>query len=562
MPANIQNPNPYNRYGSPYAPSESDPYAVPSNYAYPLSNKPSFDKPEDMGYGHSTPYTPQQYSSQVVDPQTYTNPYYSATQNNSTVVTDTQYPNPYSGNVPANATPSTSQYNPYSDPYGQPQMPPVPESTPSMSSYQNDMNVNFAQMQISFPKSEPAPVSAGYGADYSQTFYSVQYPQAATPNMSTYSHAPQNANTSVTPSQLPSDYSALNYPYTTDQQFMQPQQTNPTVSTPYSNTEYSYSTSGYANMSQAYPIYTNTDSTVTSTTSVANPVTSSQSYAYPPAQDPSFANPNPALSQLDVFDKPIKSHVTGEALVSNLNFQPSYQGYDQNAIPNYTNPTEINYQVPPQNPLPIYSNPPDQNYPTNNPTLAPAYSNQNKLPETPVADYSDSASQNYQANIQVSAPSYSNPAEQNYQASNGYTYPNDANVSYAQTFQNHPGYTFNSATGNYDYAYGSQNSYIDLEQQSKDQNWPAQYTNAGTCDTVQSPSENQPGMQGSEPPSNNQTYYNAPYGYQTMQPNDAPPMPEFTTTNYGANVNQATYMQSGQGHNANVTYTSNQGKIS
>ncbi|KAL0895130.1 hypothetical protein ABMA27_013582 [Loxostege sticticalis] len=612
VPPNIQNPY---RYGSPYAPSDTDPYAVQSNYGYPMANKTSFDKPDDMNYGYSTPYTPPQYSSQMPDPQTFTNPYYTATHNNSTIMTDSQNSNPYNNGTQANVLPSTSQYNPYTDPYGgQANLTPVPESTPSMSSYNspNDMNVNFAQMQISYPKSEPSQQpNTGYGADYSQTYYSVQYPQAATPSMSTYSHAPQNAITSVTPSQIPSDYNALNYPYTGDSQYTQAQtmqqgntnvssgyaqpspnpaytqqanpnassgynqpinpiassgysqpdsnlQTysqqnpnvqgyiqpinsnaptsysqpinpepstgytqppmpnastgysqpaisnasagyiqpmNPNASSAYSSADYSYATTGYQNMAEVYPIYTNTESAVTSTTTVANvPITTSQPYSYPGEPDANFVS-STALSQMDAFDQPIKSHVTGEALTSNISFQPSYQGYDQNSQPNFTNP-------------------PDQSFPPNN----------------------------------------------------TYPYSSDANVNYVQTYQNHPGYTFNAATGSYDYAYGSQNSYVNYssDQQSREQNLSGQYTSAGTCDTVQSPSEQpQNMMPQSTDQTNSQTYYNAPYGYQTIQSNDTlPTTTEPVSTNYGANMNQSTYMQSANVNNTSVTFTNNQGKTS
>ena len=131
-------------------------------------------------------------------------------------------------------------------------------------------------------------------------------------------------------------------------------------------------------------------------------------------------------------------------------------------------------------------------------------------------------------------------------------------------YQNHPGYTFNATSGNYDYNYGSQNTYsnyANVEQSGKDQNWsaPGMYTSAGACETVQSPSEI-PQM----PSDNNATYYNLPYGYLTAtnQANEIPITTQSveTTTNYGANMNNSTYMQSGQIHDSSVTYSSNQGK--
>ncbi|CAH0748653.1 unnamed protein product [Diatraea saccharalis] len=492
----VQNFNAYNRYNTPYASNESEPYIVPSNYNYAMTGKP-YEKSEDNYY--STPYTPPQYSTQVTDPQIYTNPYYSATHNNTTMMTDSQISNPYAPSGQATVDPITGQYNIYSDPYGAGQTPVSPESVPHNAANPNDMNVNFAQMQISYPKQESTPQpNPNYGADYSQTYYSVQYPQAATPNNATYSHAIQNSNTNMTPSQIPTDYSSLNYPYSGDtynQQQVQPvQPAEPVPPVVYSSSaEYSYATGAYTNMPQGYTIYTNADSAMTSTTSVSNPAVGVAQYPY--------QEPDPAvLSQLDAYDKPIKSHVTGEAL-SNVSFQTPYRSFDQNA-----------------------SSYPNQNIP-----------DQNAQPSTP------------------------------------YSYP-DRSVNFVQTYQNHPGYTYNQATGSYDYAYGSQNSCstsYSVEQPSmvnqtisKDPNLPTHgmYTNAGSCETVQSPSEMTENMLPQQI-GVDQTYYNAPYGYQsTDQSNVSTVSSQPVSTNYGASVNQSTYMLSGQGHDTSVTYANDQGK--
>ncbi|CAG9784113.1 unnamed protein product [Diatraea saccharalis] len=490
----VQNFNAYNRYNTPYASNESEPYIVPSNYNYAMTGKP-YEKSEDNYY--STPYTPPQYSTQVTDPQIYTNPYYSATHNNTTMMTDSQISNPYAPSGQATVDPITGQYNIYSDPYGAGQTPVSPESVPHNAANPNDMNVNFAQMQISYPKQESTPQpNPNYGADYSQTYYSVQYPQAATPNNATYSHAIQNSNTNMTPSQIPTDYSSLNYPYSGDtynQQQVQPvQPAEPVPPVVYSSSaEYSYATGAYTNMPQGYTIYTNADSAMTSTTSVSNPAVGVAQYPY--------QEPDPAvLSQLDAYDKPIKSHVTGEAL-SNVSFQTPYRSFDQNA-----------------------SSYPNQNIP-----------DQNAQPSTP------------------------------------YSYP-DRSVNFVQTYQNHPGYTYNQATGSYDYAYGSQNSCstsYSVEQPSmvnqtisKDPNLPTHgmYTNAGSCETVQSPSEMTENMLPQQI-GVDQTYYNAPYGYQsTDQSNVSTVSSQPVSTNYGASVNQSTYMLSGQGHDTSVTYANDQ----
>ncbi|XP_060801444.1 tyrosine-protein phosphatase non-receptor type 23 isoform X1 [Amyelois transitella] len=549
-----QNPNPYMRYNSPYAPSETDSYVPTSSYGYP---KNSYEKPEEQQYNYSTSYTPPQFSTQMADPQIYSNPYYSATQNNTTAVTDSQntsYPNVSQ----ANMAPTTSQYGTYTDHYNPANhMSTIPEA-PSVSqqypSHNQDFNTNFAQMHVSGPKQEP-----GYGADYSQTYYSVQYPQNSTHNMATYSHAPQNSNTNMTHSQIPTDYNSLNYPYSSDQQY----QANPGASTAYSSTD-------YANyMSQAYPVYTNSESIVTSTTSVmhnptshsgipsnsasipagtatsfnmtnpsgvpntttptlpqnmTNPISipnNPESVANPaaivrpynvPGQDPSYIDPN-VLSQLDAFDKPIKSHVRGEALSA----------------------TTFNSNFP--------------SYPTPQTTYTPSEQSSQPTPSYPTP------------------PMNYNPAEQS-TPTTSYQYT-DQTTNYVQTFQNHPGYNFNAATGAYEYSYGSQNSYsgysnpdqVNINPQSVEgANWSAQgvYTSAGGCDTVQSPSEAPQGA--SQIEQNNQTYYNAPYGYQTttMPSNEVVTQVEPVSTNYGADVNQSTYMQSGQAQDTSVTFSNNQ----
>ncbi|XP_053603640.1 tyrosine-protein phosphatase non-receptor type 23 [Plodia interpunctella] len=549
-----QNPNPYIRYNSPYAPSEPDSYAPTTSYGY---MKNSYEKPEEQQFNYSTSYTPSQYASPVGDPQIYSNPYYSATQNNSTIVTDSQNPVSYGNAGQANMAPTTSQYGTYTDPYNPVnQMATIPENPSVSQQYtpQNqEFNTNFAQMHVSAPK-EPG----NYGQDYSETFYSVQYPQNATQNMTTYSHAPQNYNTNMTKSQIPNEYNSLNYPYSTDPQCMQ--QPNAGTSTAYSSTDFS----NFGHMSQAYSIYANPESIVTSTTSVMNnpmvnhsvnpnlavtpinagnavnmannfnmanpagvadpaglvpqnvtnipvgipnnpeilpnPAAMVPPYNVVPGQDANYLDPA-ILSQLDAYDKPIKSHVTGEALSSTT--------------------------------IPFHSN--FQTYPTTTSTYT--------------------------------------PTEQNTQPNNTYQFT-DQSANYAQTFQNHPGYNYNPATGTYDYNYGSQNSYTGYTNQGQSNvnpqamtegaNWAAQgvYTSAGAgaCDTVQSPSE-APQVVPQQVEQGDQMYYNTPYGYQTnttMQPNEVVTQAEPVSTNYGANMNQSTYMQSGQAQDTNVTFTNNQ----
>ncbi|XP_045534143.1 tyrosine-protein phosphatase non-receptor type 23 [Papilio machaon] len=481
--------NPYGRYGAPYAPSEVDPYAVQHTYAYPVASKANIDKPiDDISKYSYTSYTPPQYSSQMADPQTYTNPYYSATNNNATIVTDSQasvnYQNINQANTNTNANANVQSYNVY-DPYVS-QAGPIPDSMSMYNSAnQEQLTANFAQMQVTPPVNQPnkSESSGNLPNEYSQTFYTMQYQHVPSANMATYSHAPQDSQTSSVSSQLPSDYS-LNYNYTAEMGNQYPQTVQPNVSSAY-GTQYQDT----ASMPQNY-MYTNAESAVTSTTCVVTaPVTVSNPYNVPAEGNPEY---NTSLSQLDALDKPIKSHVTGEAL-SSMDIQSSYQ--------NYT--TSLNA-----------SN--DPNY------------------QTPSTYYQD------------------------------------------QNYQNHPGYTYNNSTGNYEYNYGSQNSYsnyggveqtnMDPQLTAKDPNWNQQtmYTNAGVCNTVQSPSDNPQIQVSNEQPMNTQIYYNHPYGYQNTQvPNasqlNVAPQQNFPeVTNYTSEMNHSTYMQSGVVPGTNVTYIDNQ----
>ncbi|CAG4976183.1 unnamed protein product [Parnassius apollo] len=500
MPSAMNNvQNPYSRYATPYAPSETDPYYTHPNYAYPVASKPHFDIPnaDDIPHYSYTSYTPPQFSNQMADPQTYTNPYYSATQNNSTVVTDSQSSVQYNNMSQANVNPSVQQYNVYNDPYANVSQPGSMPEAMSMynSGNQAELNAKFAQMHITAPKSES---TENFGTEYSQTYYNMQHQHIPTSNMATYSNAAQDSQTSMVSSQLSSNYS-VNYPHSTDisNQYTQNiQQTS--ISNPYSS-QYQY-TSAQSNASQGY-VYTNADSTVTATTSVTNvPISVADPYGIPGDINSDYAK---SLSQFDALDKPIKSHVTGEAL-STLNVQPGYQNYN----------TGVSVS----------------NDPNNQPTST---------------YYQDQSS----------------------------------DINYAQTYQNHPGYTYNASTGNYEYTYGSQNTYmnygvaeqanVDPQVMGKNPNWNPQtvYSNAGACDTVQSPSEIPQQQVPVEQPSGDQTYYNHPYGYQNnpavnvSQPNVAPestPQSIPEATNYAANIIQPSYMQSNQGPGTSVTYSNNQ----
>lgn len=496
MPQN----NPYNPYANSYSPSENAPYNVPNNYGYPVANKSNYYDNKGEDTNASTPYTPAQYSDQQMgNPQTY-NPYYTgSTQNTNTVVTDS--PNP--GYNQANMTSVPNQYSVHNNVYGQQQVVPIPEAPISFTPQnQTELAMSFGQMQVSTPKPEQKyEVPSSHGTEYSHTFYNVQYPQVATPNNATYSHAIQNSNTNLVPSQVPSNYNPLNYPYATVDQTV-PNNPNyaPPSSTPintYATPEpYSYASTsgGFESSGQVYPIYTQADSSsMYSTSSGSSNIQTVPGYMYP---EPDKL----ATAALDAIDKPIKSHVTGEALSTNY-YPTGIPQYNPNGTPNQTN--------------------------------------------------------------------YSNPTEQSVPQACPYPQNDQTNVNYAQVYQNHPGYTFNATSGGYEYSYGSQNSFSSYNQQqqgnidpnvpTKDQNWPTHvYTSAGMCETVQSPSET-PQM---VPQVGNQNNYNSPYGYQTnnMQSNEMVPNNQPVSTNYGANMNQSTHMQSGHLHDSSVNYTNNQGK--
>lgn len=595
-------PNPYERYGPIYTSSENDSHALQQNYAYPATSK-DYEKPDTYGY---SAYIPQQFSSQIPDQsqQIYSNPYYSVIHNNGTIVTDSQNtvqypdfnqpninqanlnqtninqenmnhsnmiqanmnpPNIIQANIPnqyANQTNQPINSNQYSDPgSNQPNMNPNqfaydPYSTQTTSKpdvvptgYNQDLNSNFSQMHINASKSEP-PSTFG---DYTQTYYSVQYPQANTPNSATYSHAPQSANTSMV--FAPSDYGSLNYPYSNEGTELGQ---TPQTSVPYIAEQY-FTSSGYSGVSQEYPVYTQADGS--SMTNVANAIGASQSFAYPSDANPNQVNP--ALSHLDAFDKPIKSHTKGEALSSST-YAATFQTYDSNisASQNYTNPSEQSIQN--VQPNQMFGNQSEQK---GNPNLTShqVYANPNEqsnLQNTQIPQMF--SNQNYPSTSQHVQPSqaFTNPNEQSFLS-------NTNQSQYSHGYQNHPGYTYDSVTGNYAYGYGSQNSIsydssaanINPQASSKDPNWSAQgvYTSAGMCETVQSPSlENAPHPEQS---ANQHIYYNTPYGYitntsQANQMGQTQSMP----TNYGADMNQSTYMQSGQHvYDTNVTFANNQG---
>ncbi|XP_046962007.1 tyrosine-protein phosphatase non-receptor type 23 [Vanessa cardui] len=603
MPQGMQNvQNPYARQYQPYMPAENDPYSA--NYAYQMAK---FSKP-DENYSYS-PYTPPQYSSQMPDPQTYTNPCYSATHNNGTAVTDSQNSAAYNNMNQVNVNQNTNQYNVYNDPYMANQMASTFDPNAAQYNQVNqDFNASFAAMQVSAPKAEPI---TNYGGEYAQTHYSVQYPQSLTPNMATYSNAGHNSNTNMVDSQLPTGNS-MNYPYT--EQMPQYGQTMPNTNmnvanqqpnVPYSvpnssnqmqnisnqNTQYSMPnvSTTMANMSNTIPNMSNTMPNMSNTMpNMSNTMPNT------PNSMPNTSNAIPNVS-----------NTIPNAPAGTMNYANPMQNIP-NSMPNILNPVSMPNSM---GPMPVASGYSDQQYAyssTNaNMSQGYVYTNAEKpvtavtnmgvsnfgvgqtygVPNEPTSyvdtnfsqmDALDKPIKSHVTGEALSSniPKYQNyntpmnyGADQNYQPTST-QYGEQNNVSYGQ-YQNHPGYTFNATSGGYDYNYGSQNTYtnygqanVDPQTAEKDANWanPGMYTNAGACNTVQSPSEapQMPSADGNNP----QTYFNLPYGYLTTT-NQANEFVNSTqtvevTTNYCANMNNSTYMQSGQAQDTSVTFTNNQ----
>lgn len=559
MPQGVQNvPNPYARqYITPYMPAENDPYAA--SYAYPMSK---FSKPED-NYSYSS-YTPPQYSTQMPEQQTYANPHYSATQNNGTVVTDSQNGSPYINMNQANVNPSTNQYNVYNDPYMTNQMGNTFDPNAAQYNQVNqDFNASFAAMQVSAPKAEPV---SNYSGEYSQTHYSVQYPQSHTPNMATYSNAGQNTNTNIVESPLPPGNN-MNNSYT--DQMAQYGQAIPNVSQNFVNQQpnIQYSVPNSANQTQNIPNPHIQYSMPNASNTIPNVPASTQNFANSmqnvPSSIPSSMNPVSMPSSMG----------TVPAVSGYSEQQYAYSSTDPNALSQgyvYTNAENL-VTATTNASIPTFSV--GQTYGvTNNPTsyIDPNLSQIDAL-DKPIKSHVTGEA------LSSNIPKYQNytsganyVADQNFQPTST-QFTDQTNVNYGQVYQNHPGYTYNATSGNYDYNYGSQNAYSNYgqtnvnPQSENDTNWtnPGMYTNAGVCNTVQSPSET-PQMPSTDP-SNGQTYFNLPYGYltNTNQANEFNNSNQAmqVTTNYGANMNNSTYIQSGQMQDTSVTFANNQGKI-
>lgn len=401
--------NPYARYAQAYAPTESDPYAHQANYAYPMNK---YSKPEE-NYSY-TSYTPPQYSSQIHDPQSYSNPYYSATRNSSTAVTDSQNSTTDQANVSSN----TNQYNVYNNPYMTNQTPATPD--PNMAQYtpvSQDFNASFAQMQISTPKNEPV---ANYGGEYGQTQFSVQYPQSYTPNMATYSSAAQKSNTNIVGSPMPSDG---NYPYMNDPTAQYGQASMPNVSNPAQNAQVSV-----PNVPNPMPQY--------GQSSAPN-----QTGQYGQTPAPNVSNP---MSQYNITSTPNASNPMAQYAHSMMpNTSNPMAQYDQSSLPNMSNPmAQYGQTSMPNDPAAKTFNSQTSNQMSNFPNTTqnipsnqtPGFSNQQNIPGSNQLQYSVS-------NTSVSAaPDLSNQMQ----------YAPNATQNFTNTIQNAhmPGQTqFNPTSG-------------------------------------------------------------------------------------------------------------------
>nr|XP_034827526.1 tyrosine-protein phosphatase non-receptor type 23 isoform X1 [Maniola hyperantus] len=443
LPQGMQNlQNPYARYAQAYAPADNDPYAQQANYAYPMNK---FGKPEE-NYSY-TSYTPPQYSSQMPDPQTYTNPYYSATHNNSTAVTDSQNPTPYSTDNQNNI--NTNQY--VCNPYNTSNQPPSTPD-PNMAQYtpaSQDFNASFAQMQISAPKNEPI---TNYGGEYGQTQFSVQYPQSYTPNMATYSSAGQNSNsnnTNIVGSPMPADN---NYPYVNDpmaqygqtsMQNVQPTgqygQTSQNVSNP--SAQYGQSSQNVSNPSAQYgqTSVSNASNTMAqygqTTQNVSNPTAqygqSSQNVSNPSAQfGQSSQNVSNPMAQYDQTSQNV-SNPSVQYGQTSQNVSNTMAQYGQTSQ-NVSNPTAQYGQTSQsvsnpmaqygQNVMPNVSNPMAQYDQTSVSNVSSPQYGQTSLPSDPSANIFNPQAHN-QMNFPNAMQNISTPSNQTL------SYSNQQNIS-------------------------------------------------------------------------------------------------------------------------------------
>ncbi|XP_045514066.1 tyrosine-protein phosphatase non-receptor type 23 isoform X2 [Pieris brassicae] len=277
------------------------------------------------------------------------------------------------------------------------------------------------------------------GGEYAQTYFSVQYP-ASSCDVATYSRAAQDIHTSST-AHAPH---ALNYPYARVER-----------PDPF-----------------AAPGAPPTSSSAYSTVSVPVPL-AFQSYAVPPE-----AGANVLFYDSNSFTAGDRTPRLADGSDPNLNvnlsvssgFAPGARGSEAR--------TPGPYDVPSSAVDPALARLDELDRPIRSHAKGEALS----VGPMPMPSY-------------VTLDYVPDPISQTPNAAAGQGYA----AQYGQSYQNHPGYTYNVATGNYDYSYGSQNSYFacerpaDLEPQTDAANARREtggvYTSAGHYDTVQSPAE-------------------------------------------------------------------------
>ncbi|XP_047514216.1 tyrosine-protein phosphatase non-receptor type 23 isoform X2 [Pieris napi] len=277
------------------------------------------------------------------------------------------------------------------------------------------------------------------GGEYAQTYFSVQYP-ASSCDVATYSRAPQDIHTSST-AHAPH---ALNYPYARIERadpFADPR------APPASSSAYS-------------------------TVSVPVPL-AFQSYAAPPESGANVlyydSNSFTAGDQTPRWADGSDPNINVNLSVSS-GFAPGAYGSEMR--------TPGPYDVPTSGVDPALARFDELDRPIRSHAKGEALS----AGPMPMPSY-------------VTLDYVPDPVSQTPNAAAGQGY----GAQYGQSYQNHPGYTYNVATGNYDYSYGSQNSYFayerpaDLEPQRDAANASREiggvYTSAGHYDTVQSPAE-------------------------------------------------------------------------
>lgn len=309
-------------YGQ-YSNMENNQYQIPTNY--PTEAKPGLPYDQNIqkvpeseninyGYANAQQYVPQQY---------YTNP-----QDNVPIMTDPQM---VMNQTPQNPYMYADQYDTVHSSYT-----PIPEALSSIYANQTDISNNIAQMQISAAKPDPANnTGVNFNPDYTQSYYMTQI---STPN------APFSAE------QTASNY---NYQYGNQNPNMnQVYSPQPSISsgsnigvgnTPELTSTHSYvSNSNYDNQSYAVntdAINNTTMPTGSTNASVNHTVDGYSNYSAMTAGSEKVTR-NITLGDLDSIDKPIKSHVTGQALSSNVSSYQSYNPYEANnatSVSNYSN---------------------------------------------------------------------------------------------------------------------------------------------------------------------------------------------------------------------------------